>query len=114
MPPNNRVCYMTEATLMRRSGAESLQTLEALELRGSERAGRILRLEGLDTLRALRSLECVDARQPPRGQRATSLRLCERYELSAVRFCGRKAVAASGAARPSGLLNSSRLVRRQK
>ena len=57
MPPNNRVCYMTEATLMRRSGAESLQTLEALELRGSERAGRILRLEGLDTLRALRSLD---------------------------------------------------------
>ena len=42
---------------MRRSGAESLQTLEALELRGSERAGRILRLEGLDTLRALRSLD---------------------------------------------------------
>ena len=57
MPPNNRVCYMTEATLMRRSGAESLQTLEALELRGSERAGRILRLEGLDTLRTLRSLD---------------------------------------------------------
>jgi hypothetical protein len=48
---------MTEATLMRRSGAESLQTLEAFELRGSERAGRILRLEGLDTLRALRSLD---------------------------------------------------------
>lgn len=52
-----RVTYMTESALLRRSGSADLKTLESLELRGSDRAGRILRLEGLCSLRALRTLD---------------------------------------------------------
>ena len=58
-PPEraSRVAYMSMDSLLRRSGAEWLEHVESLTLRGSEDAGRIERLDNLGALTSLRSLD---------------------------------------------------------
>jgi hypothetical protein len=50
--------YCTLESLRRRSGSDlPLASIETLELRGGERAGRIKRLENIATLKSLRTLD---------------------------------------------------------